>query len=367
MNSKLRQKILKEVVGGDQNVAAIIGGSGHPDDIYQYIKARADSNFISDQEIKNMLGAVRAAYKKCDYKLVIDPATGAPKRQGLEDKDYQYCDRFKSLVPSMISVIQNEWTTLPSSWQDNRKKEFFQTLNAAKYLQLKAADDAAPGTSPAPAPPTDPSSGEVTGTYITCRDTGSVIKFQKWLKATYKQNICADGKFGPKTFNAAKKAGKQFPLFFEDFNFLKKDATARNQICTMMASGNGPWQNQDPTPEKCTARKSTPSPKPPTQPQTQQDVLRTLAASDTGWQQKMNQEQTNKFVSAYNQNQAFRNAVDAAAKKGVLNTDWIFNNYKNYIRQDLAESYNFYDKQKVDGANLLYEKLIKLYTDKEKL
>ena len=360
MNSKLRQKILKEVVGGDQNVAAIIGGSGHPDDIYQYIKARADSNFISDQEIKNMLGAVRAAYKKCDYKLVIDPATGAPKRQGLEDKDYQYCDRFKSLVPSMISVIQNEWTTLPSSWQDNRKKEFFQTLNAAKYLQLKAADDAAPGTSPAPAPPTDPSSGELTGTSFRCKDSTLIVKFQKYLKSKGSK-ICADGKFGPKTFTAAKPL-VNFSMY-PDFNAFKNQAQ-RDQLCNAIA-GDSRYRQFDGKPEVC--RKSTPSPKPPTQPQAQQDVLRTLAASDTGWQQKMNQEQTNKFVSAYNQNQAFRNAVDAAAKKGVLNTDWIFNNYKNYIRQDLAESYNFYDKQKVDGANLLYEKLIKLYTDKEKL
>lgn len=225
-----------------------------------------------------------------------------------------------------------------------------------------------PSPSPAPAPPTEPSSGEATGTFITCKDAGSVIKFQKWLKTTYKQNICADGKFGPKTFNAAKK----WPnfVFKQQFQALKSDQRELGILCQLMSNGANDdklWKNQDPTPEKCTVRKSTPSPKPPTQPQTQQDVLRTLAASDTGWQQKMNQEQTNKFVSAYNQNQAFKNAVDAAAKKGVLNTDWIFNNYKNYIRQDLAESYNFYDKQKVDGANLLYEKLIKLYTDKEKL
>lgn len=222
------------------------------------------------------------------------------------------------------------------------------------------APSPAPDTSPAPAPPTDPSSGELTGTSFQCKDPTLIVKFQKYLKSKGSK-ICADGKFGPKTFAAAKPL-VNFSMY-PDFNAFKNQAQ-RDQLCNAIA-GDSRYRQFDGKPEVC--RKSTPSPKPPTQPQTQQDVLRTLAASDTGWQQKMNQEQTNKFVSAYNQNQAFRNAVDAAAKKGVLNTDWIFNNYKNYIRQDLAESYNFYDKQKVDGANLLYEKLIKLYTDKEKL
>lgn len=210
----------------------------------------------------------------------------------------------------------------------------------------------APGPSPAPAPPTDPSSGELTGTSFRCKDSTLIVKFQKYLKSKGSK-ICADGKFGPKTFAAAKPL-VNFSMY-PDFNAFKNQAQ-RDQLCNAIA-GDSRYRQFDGKPEVC--RKSTPSPKPPTQPQTQQDVLRTLAASDTGWQQKMNQEQTNKFVSAYNQNQAFKNAVDAAAKKGVLNTDWIFNNYKNYIRQPMAESYNFYDKQKVDGANLLYEKLIK--------
>lgn len=359
MNNKLRQKILKEL----KEIKNLINEAAPVNDkstilsnlLRQAVEARQRNGSVSQDFIKKIEQSALEIYEICRY----------PKPAQMNASMCEASIDSAGVWEGQIISLKNFVTGDTNHTSARKAEEYIQYIkNQISRPQKNSSQPPSVG----PKPPTDPSSGETTGNFITCKDTGSVIKFQKWLKTTYKQNICADGKFGPKTFNAAKK----WPnfVFKQQFQALKSDQRELGILCQLMSNGANDdklWKNQDPTPEKCTARKSTPSPKPPTQPQTQQDVLRTLAASDAGWQQNVDPQKTNKFVSAYNQNQAFKNAVNDAAKKGILNTDWIYNNYKNYIREPggMAESYNFYDKQKVDDANLLYEKLIKLYTDKE--
>ena len=346
MNSKLRQKILKEIKNLINEAVPTNDKSTILSNLLrQAVEARQRNGSVSQDFIKKIEQSALEIYEICRY----------PKPAQM---NANMCEASIDSATTWLDQIQGlkNFVTGDTYRTSTRKAEEY--IQYIKNQISRPQKDSSQIPSVGPKPPTDPSSGELTGTSFRCKDSTLIVKFQKYLKSKGSK-ICADGKFGPKTFAAAKPL-VNFSMY-PDFNAFKNQAQ-RDQLCNAIA-GDSRYRQFDGKPEVC--RKSTPSPKPPTQPQAQQDVLRTLAASDTGWQQKMNQEQTNKFVSAYNQNQAFRNAVDAAAKKGVLNTDWIFNNYKNYIRQDLAESYNFYDKQKVDDANLLYEKLIKLYTDKE--
>lgn len=349
MDSKLRQSVLKEIKNLINEAAPVNDKSTILSNLLrQAVEARRKNGSVSQDFIKKIEQSALEIYEICRY------PKPAQMNASMCEASIDSAETWLNQIISLKNFVTGD--TYHTSAR--KAEEYIQYI---KNQISRPQKDSSQPPSVGPKPPTDPSSGEMSGTSFSCKDATLIVKFQKYLKSKGSK-ICADGKFGPKTFAAAKPL-VNFSMY-PDFNAFKNQAQ-RDQLCNAIA-GDSRYKTFDGKAEVC--RKSA-SPKPPTQPQTQQDVLRTLAASDAGWQQNVDPQKTNKFVSAYNQNQAFKNAVNDAAKKGILNTDWIFNNYKNYIREPgaMAESYNFHDKQKVDRANLLYEKLIKLYTDKEKL
>lgn len=197
----------------------------------------------------------------------------------------------------------------------------FSAEDIANLLNENPPPDAAPKTPPTE-PPSDSGEFGKAGKSFTCKgdtaDSSIVAKFQRYVGTT------PDGQFGRNTYNTAVKKGINFGSTWEEYS---KTPTGASNLCNWLKTSGQPWENQEEKIKKNVIKKKTePTPTSPENPPEQ-----------------------------YNPPPAGTGGLASRAGAGALDSDNIY-----------EESYNFYDKLKVDNAKLIYERLFKIYIDGEK-
>ena len=350
MNNKLRQRILSELrvvlneeeyagvaYQTDPSIQRLVGGNGTPQDILAFVKSQADSYYINDDEAKLMKDSVVSATAKCS-------------KQQLSQEELAWCQEYKTLAPQILKTINFKWGTYTGT-QGAMRAEFNKALGQAEKLSLSAGQ-ASPTPAPAPTPPSDAFSGKS----FQC-NPGTVAQFQNWLKKQG-QAICADDKFGQRTFAAAKALGNA-KLDFSMYNSLDdfKDQAKKDQLCNAIA-GDSRWGSESSTPEVCgrgggggkrktsADTKLIPGMKPATSTAGFVDV-------NVKPQELINLGYTGQFIKA-------DSAIpDSQMQKVSIDPKLLTVLEKGKDYQQLEESKNFYDNKKLIEAKSLFNKLTK--------
>ena len=203
------------------------------------------------------------------------------------------------------------------------------------------------GITPSPQPKPDTGGGGTAfGKSFQCKP-GTVAQFQNWLKKQG-QAVCADDKFGQKTFAAAKALGNA-KLDFSMYNSLDdfKDQAKKDQLCNAIA-GDSRWKAESSTPEVCGRgggggkRKTSASTKliPGLKPRTTVDIeaqIKTAEEAKTGNPQE--DDVLNKRI------EGLKKELEVAKASAVA--------------PQVKESKNFYDNKKLIEAKSLFNKLTK--------
>lgn len=203
------------------------------------------------------------------------------------------------------------------------------------------------GITPSPQPKPDTGGGGTAfGKSFQCKP-GTVAQFQNWLKKQG-QAVCADDKFGQKTFAAAKALGNA-KLDFSMYNSLDdfKDQAKKDQLCNAIA-GDSRWRSESSTPEVCGRgggggkRKTSADTKliPGMKPRTTVDIeaqIKTAEEAKTGNPQE--DDVLNKRI------EGLKKELEVAKASAVA--------------PQVKESKNFYDNKKLIEAKSLFNKLTK--------
>lgn len=213
------------------------------------------------------------------------------------------------------------------------------------------------GVTPSPQPKPDTGGGGTAfGKSFQCKP-GTVAQFQNWLKKQG-QAVCADDKFGQRTFAAAKALGNA-KLDFSMYNSLDdfKDQAKKDQLCNAIA-GDSRWRSESSTPEACGRsggggkRKTSASTKliPGMKPSTSTAGFVDVSVKP---QELINLGYTGQFIKA-------DSAIpDSQMQKVSIDPKLLTVLEKGKDYQQLEESKNFYDNKKLIEAKSLFNKLTK--------
>ena len=192
------------------------------------------------------------------------------------------------------------------------------------------------GITPSPQPKPDTGGGGTAfGKSFQCKP-GTVAQFQNWLKKQG-QAVCADDKFGQKTFAAAKALGNA-KLDFSMYNSLDdfKDQAKKDQLCNAIA-GDSRWRAESSTPEVC--GRGGGGKKVVKRKKTEQEVI------------PASQEDKEEFDAA---------AAEREKMSGVRLAQQVAASPARATSLDEnIQRENYYDSKKMKEANMLFEKLIK--------
>lgn len=344
MNNKLRQKILKEI-------NTLINEIDTPDMSYQQAAQIAKDlvgpldGWVDAWDIKNVLSLLqKTANKKASgRKGGVFPALQVVAYvYSQEENGDKIEDDINAITTRTVSVDGIEAL-------EDVKEILTKYLPGGTPKSLDSSTTPSPDSSPQPKPG-ESAGGEVAfGKSFQCKP-GTVAQFQNWLKKQG-QAVCADDKFGQKTFVAAKAVGNA-KLNFSMYNSLDdfKDQAKKDQLCNAIA-GDSRWRAESSTPEVCGRgggggkRKTSASTKliPGMKPRTTVDIeaqIKTAEEAKTGNPQE--DDVLNKRIDA------LKKELEVAKASAVA--------------PQVKESKNFYDNKKLIEAKSLFNKLTKTLT-----
>lgn len=350
MNNKLRQKILKEI-------NTLINEIDTPDMSYQQAAQIAKDlvgpldGWVDAWDIKNVLSLLqKTANKKASgRKGGVFPALQVVAYvYSQEENGDKIEDDINAITTRTVSVDGIEAL-------EDVKEILTKYLPGGTPKSLDSSTTPSPDSSPQPKPDTG-GGGTAFGKSFQCKP-GTVAQFQNWLKKQG-QAVCADDKFGQKTFAAAKALGNA-KLDFSMYNSLDdfKDQAKKDQLCNAIA-GDSRWRAESSTPEVCgrsggggkrktsASTKLIPGMKPSTSTAGFVDV-------NVKPQELINLGYTGQFIKA-------DSAIpDSQMQKVSIDPKLLTVLEKGKDYQQLEESKNFYDNKKLIEAKSLFNKLTK--------